>query len=90
MLYQTDDYEEQDFLDALQEASEKYLPRTSTSTCSRQHVAHDVDVLEAVLEKVSRLHQNTMQSSRSCLTCCRRRRSNRGKRLIFTQYSRHG
>ena len=52
MLYQTDDYEEQDFLDALQEASEKYLPGDFHFDLLKQHVAHDIEVLQEVLDKV--------------------------------------
>jgi superfamily II DNA or RNA helicase len=87
MLYQTDDYEEQDFLDALQEASEKYLPGDFHFDLLKQHVAHDVQVLEDVLEKISPITPEHDAKLQKLISLLPESTLNKGKRLIFTQYA---
>jgi superfamily II DNA or RNA helicase len=87
MLYQTDDYEEQDFLDALQDASEKYLPGDFHFDLLKQHVAHDVEVLEAVLEKVRPITPEHDAKLQKLLSLLPEDTLDTGKRLIFTQYA---
>jgi ERCC4-related helicase len=87
MLYQSDDYEEQDFLDALQAASEKYLPTDFHFDLLKEHVAHDIEVLEAVLEKVKPITPEHDAKLKKLLSLLPEETLNTGKRLIFTQYS---
>ena len=87
MLYQTDDYEEQDFLDALQEASEKYLPEDFHFDLLKKHVAHDVSVLEDILEKVEPITPEHDAKLQKLLALLPEETLNVGKRLIFTQYA---
>ncbi len=87
MLYQSDDYEEQDFLDALQAASEKYLPTDFHFDLLKEHVAHDIEVLEAVLAKVKPITPEHDAKLNKLLSLLPEETLNTGKRLIFTQYS---
>jgi superfamily II DNA or RNA helicase len=87
MLYQTDDYEEQDFLDALQQASEKYLPTDFHMDLLKQHVAHDIDVLQLVLDKVEPITPEHDAKLQKLLSLLPESTLNKGKRLIFTQYA---
>jgi superfamily II DNA or RNA helicase len=87
MLYQTDDYEEQDFMDALQEASEKYLPGDFHFDLLKQHVAHDIEVLEEVLAKVEPITPEHDAKLQKLLALLPEATLNSGKRLIFTQYA---
>ena len=87
MLYQTDDYEEQDFMDALQEASEKYLPGDFHFDLLKQHVAHDIKVLEEVLAKVEPITPEHDAKLQKLLALLPEATLNSGKRLIFTQYA---
>jgi superfamily II DNA or RNA helicase len=87
MLYQTDDYEEQDFLNALQEASEKYLPEDFHFDLLKKHVAHDVAVLEDILEKVEPITPEHDAKLQRLLALLPEETLNVGKRVIFTQYA---
>jgi len=86
-LYQTDDYEEQDFLDELQKDSEKYLPEDFHFDLLKAHVAHDIDVLEELLAKVEPITPERDAKLQKLLTLLPDETLNKGKRLIFTQYS---
>ncbi len=87
MLYKTEDYEEQDFLDALQKASEKYLPADFHLDLLKQHVAHDIDVLQQVLNKVEPITPEYDAKLQKLLSLLPEEALNNGKRLIFTQYA---
>ncbi len=87
MLYQSDDYEEQDFLDALQSASEKYLPTDFHLDLLKKHVAHDIEVLKDVLGKVEPVTPEHDAKLKKLLSLLPEETLNTGKRLIFTQYS---
>ena len=87
MLYQTDDYEEQDFLDALQEASAKYQTDDFHLDLLKEHVQHDIQVLEEVLEKVKPITPDRDAKLQKLLELLPEKTLNNGKRLIFTQYA---
>ena len=91
MLYQTDDYEEQDFMGCyLQQASEKYLLGDFHFDLLKQHVAHDIEVLEQILEKVKPITPDHDAKLQKLLALLPEATLNQGKRLIFTQYAGHG
>jgi superfamily II DNA or RNA helicase/nicotinamide mononucleotide adenylyltransferase len=87
MLYKTDDYEEQDFLDALQAASEKYLPDDFHFDLLKAHVAPDIDLLKELLAKVEPITPERDAKLQKLLKLLPDETLNKGKRLIFTQYS---
>lgn len=87
ILYNADDYEEQDFLEALQDASAKYLPEDFKLDLLKQHVAHDIEILKEILEKVKPITPEHDAKLQKLLSLLPEKTLNKGKRLIFTQYS---
>ena len=91
MLYQTDDCEEQDFLDALQEASEKYLPKRLPLRLAQEACGTRCLRVGRHSRKGRADYSGTRcESSRSSLPCCRMSHPQRGEKAHLHAIRRHG
>jgi superfamily II DNA/RNA helicase len=87
LLYESDNVEETDLLDALKEVSRRYLVEDFDVVRLQQHIEHDIRLLEKILslvEPISPEQDAKLQTLKKRLAEPPLRD---GKRLIFTQYA---
>jgi len=87
LLYESDNAEETDLLDALKEVSRRYRVEDFDVVRLRQHIEHDIHLLEKILalvEPISPEQDAKLQTLKKRLAEPPLRE---GKRLIFTQYA---
>src|SRR5579875_929322 len=87
ILYESDYVEEADLLDALRAVSGKYKTDDFDLDRLRQHIEHDVRLLEKILTLVEPITPERDAKLQKLRQCLRERPLSEGKRLIFTQYA---
>jgi len=87
ILYEPNQAEEQDFMDALRQASGRYDAADFDIDRLRRHIEHDIELLKKMLELVEPITPEKdakLQKLKEELT---KKPLKEGKRLIFTQYA---
>jgi superfamily II DNA or RNA helicase len=87
ILYEPNQAEEQDFMDALRQASGRYDAADFDIDRLRRHIEHDIELLKKMLELVAPITPEKdakLQKLKEELT---KKPLKEGKRLIFTQYA---
>jgi superfamily II DNA/RNA helicase/nicotinamide mononucleotide adenylyltransferase len=87
ILYESDYVEEADLLDALRAVSGKYKTDDFDLDRLRQHIEHDIRLLEKILTLVEPITPERDTKLQKLIRCLRERPLSEGKRLIFTQYA---
>ena len=87
ILYESDYVEEADLLDALRAVSGKYKTDDFELGLLREHIEHDIRLLEKILLLVEPITPDQDAKLQKLRQCLRVLPLSEGKRLIFTQYA---
>ena len=87
LLYEPNHAEEQDFMDALRQASGRYDVADFDIDRLRHHVDHDIELLKKMLKLVEPISPDKDAKLQKLKEKLNREPLKMGKRLIFTQYA---
>ena len=87
ILYEPNQAEEQDFMDALRQASGRYSTADFDIDRLRRHIEHDIELLKKMLELVEPITPEKDAKLQKLKEELAKRPLKEGKRLIFTQYA---
>ena len=87
ILYEPNQEEEQDIVDALRKASGKYPASDFDLERLREHVRHDIDLYKRILELVEPITPDQDDKLQTLIKRLAAKPLKNGKRLIFTQYA---
>jgi superfamily II DNA or RNA helicase len=87
VLYESDILEESDLVDALREVSRRYNAADFDLKTLREHIGHDIDLLEKILKLVSHITPDKDAKLQTLKKRLLQAPLKGAKRLIFTQYA---
>jgi len=87
LLYEPNHAEEQDFMDALRQASGRYDVADFDIDRLRRHLDHDIELLKKMLKLVEPITPDKDAKLQKLMEKLNKEPLKRGKRLIFTQYA---
>ena len=87
LLYESDEWEEADLLDALRGVSGRYVLSDFNADLLRQHIEQDRRLLKQMLELVEPITPQQDDKLQTLMRLLNRPGLAQGKRLIFTQYA---
>ncbi|MFA4916087.1 MAG: helicase-related protein [Syntrophales bacterium] len=87
ILYEPNQDEEQELMDALRQVSGKYNVADFDLPRLKGHIAHDIRLLERMLELISPITSDRDAKLQTLLKKLKEKPLKDGKRLIFTQYA---
>jgi superfamily II DNA or RNA helicase len=87
ILYEPNQAEEQDFMDALRQASGRYDVADFDIDRLRRHIEHDIELLKKMLKLVEPITPDKDAKLQKLKEELARKPLKEGKRLIFTQYA---
>jgi hypothetical protein len=87
ILYEPNQAEEQDFMDALRQATGRYNAADFDIDRLRRHIEHDIELLKKMLELVGPITPEKDAKLQKLKEELAKKPLKEGKRLIFTQYA---
>lgn len=87
ILYEPNEAEEKDLLDALRKVSDRYDANDFNLECLKEHIAHDIQLLIKILDLVEPIGPELDAKLQTLMNRLKRGVLKEGKRLIFTQYA---
>ena len=87
ILYEPNQEEEKDIMDALREVSGKYSVNDFDVTLLKAHIEHDIKLLKKILSLVEPITPEEDAKLQTLKNCLAEKPLKDGKRLIFTQYA---
>jgi len=87
ILYEPNQEEEQDLMDALREVSGKYKVADFDIERLKEHINHDIWLFKKILQLVDPITAEQDAKLQKLLEIINKKPLNQGKRLIFTQYA---
>ena len=87
ILYEPNQDEEQDLMDALRDVSGKYSIADFDLPRLKEHIAHDIRILEKLLTRIDPITPDRDAKLRTLIKKLTEKPLKDGKRLIFTQYA---
>ncbi len=87
ILYEPNNAEEQDIMDALRQVSGKYNIKDFDVERLRTHIEHDIEILKQILRLVEPITPKQDTKLQTLLQRMAAKPLKEGKRLIFTQYA---
>jgi hypothetical protein len=87
ILYEPNQDEEQDLMDALRQVSDKYAIADFNSVRLKEHIVHDIDLLKKMLQLINPITPDKNAKLRILKERLKEKPFKEGKRLIFTQYA---
>jgi superfamily II DNA/RNA helicase len=87
ILYEPDFDEEADLISALREVSNRYNAADFNLDLLRQHIEHDIDILQKILALVEPITAKQDTKLQTLIRRLKQEPLKTGKRLIFTQYA---
>jgi len=87
ILYESDVESEIDLMDALRETCTRYRAEDFDLDRLREHIQHDVEVLEYILKLVEPITPDKDAKLQTLIARLKQKPLSEGKRLIFTQYA---
>lgn len=87
ILYESDYYEEADFLNALRDVSKRYDAKDFNLELLYEHIDHDFKLLKKILELVELITPEKDAKLLTLKSILSKKPLKDGKRLIFTQYA---
>ncbi len=87
ILYEPNQEEEQDLMDALRKVSGKYIVSDFDIERLKEHIEHDIELFKTILHLVEPITAEQDAKLQRLLAIVNNNPLNQGKRLIFTQYA---
>ncbi|HQM80515.1 MAG TPA: phospholipase D-like domain-containing protein [Syntrophorhabdaceae bacterium] len=87
ILYEPNQEEEQDLMDALRKVSGKYIVSDFDIERLKEHIEHDIELFKTILHLVEPITAEQDAKLQRLLAIVNNKPLNQGKRLIFTQYA---
>ena len=87
ILYEPNQEEEQDLMDALRKVSGKYIVSDFDIERLKEHIEHDIELFKTILRLVEPITAEQDAKLQRLLAIVNNKPLNQGKRLIFTQYA---
>jgi len=87
ILYEPNQEEEQDLMDALRKVSGKYVVSDFDIERLKEHISHDIRLFKKILRLVEPITSDQDAKLQRLLEIVKNKPLNQGKRLIFTQYA---
>lgn len=87
ILYEPNQDEEQDLMDALRDVSDKYSIADFDLPRLKEHIAHDIWILEKLLTRIDPITPDQDAKLQTLIKKLTEKPLKDGKRLIFTQYA---
>jgi hypothetical protein len=87
ILYEPNQAEEQDLMDALRQASGRYGAADFDLERLREHIAHDIQLLKTIVRLVEPITPAQDAKLQTIIRRLKEKPLKEGKRLIFTQYA---
>jgi len=87
ILYESDEMEEAQLLDALREVADRYDAADFDTELLHRHIEHDIQVLQTILQLVAPITAEQDAKLQTLMDELKREPLSKGKCLIFTQYA---